>query len=206
MRPCSSLPLRSARMNRQRAVAELHVRRHKNRTMGFQDHTSARRRTRHVAAVLLIGSTSSVVGQEPLREVASAAEAVALAETFIVEQGCTDIPSNPDAFRPELFHSDDPRDPIAILAERKGTTSPKAYAYLKDDFTGWFQWWIYFELVGEHDAECPREFRVVHLRQPEPDYGGGLLVVNDLTRGLDPNATLLSEQALVECSSDQNER
>ena len=144
--------------------------------------------------------------QERLREVLSASEAVELAESFIVEQGYTDTPGNPNAFRAELFRSDDSRDRQTILAERKGTTSPKAYAYLKDDFTGWFQWWIYFEYIGDGDAECPTIFRVVNLWQPDTVYGGGLFIVNDILRGLFPDATLLPEQNTVECSSGDNEQ
>jgi hypothetical protein len=174
--------------------------------VGQGDHVSSSRVAMHAAALLLVAVSPIVVGQEPLREVHSAAEAVELAESFILEQGYTDTPGNPGALRAELFRSDDSRDRATIFAERKGTTSPKAYAYLKDDFTGWFQWWIYFEYIGEHDAECPTVFRVVNLWQPEPDNGQGLLVVNDLLRGLDPDATLLSEQSSAECSQGDNEQ
>ena len=172
--------------------------------MKTRDRKSASRVARHITTIFLLASAA--VAQEPLREVLSAAEAVELAESFILEQGYTEIPGNPGAFRAELFHSDDPRDRATILAERKGTTSPKAYAYLKDDFTGWFQWWIYFKYVGEHDTECPTTFRVVNLWEPEPDYGRGLLVVNDILRGLDPDATLLFERNSGGCSSDENEQ
>jgi hypothetical protein len=81
---------------------------------------------------------------EPARRVDSAAEAVELAERFVLEQGYTDSGVKPDGFQHELRDSDESKSVADVLSERAGTLDPKAYAYLKHPVAGFDQWWIYF--------------------------------------------------------------
>ena len=152
---------------------------------------------------LLLLFMSFAIAQEPTREVSSPEEAIRLAETFIVEQGYTDAPGNPDAFQPEQFRSNDPRSRSEILSERAGTTSPTAYAYLKDDFTGTYQWWVYFRYDAHGAYQCSEWFRVVNVVSHEQPYGRGLLVINDLIRSLDPDAKVVEERSPDDCGSEE---
>ena len=160
-----------------------------------------------VFSALLALAYPGLAEVEPARRVDSAAEAIELAERFVLEQGYTDSGAKPDRFRHELRDSDESKSVADVLSERAGTLDPKAYAYLKDPVAGFDQWWIYFRYLEQPPA-CPELFGVVVFSDPDsPDSpeSRSLMVMDDIRQKLLPDATVLPGRPTSSCRGSESD-
>lgn len=108
-------------------------------------------------AIAAVFVTVACTNEQPIPAIATADDAIRIAEEFVIANGYTTEPADPSKFRYGTLEFESDRD--ELLKRRRGTIEPEVYAY-EETSTGW---WLYFKKATLTAPGVAQSFRVVRI-------------------------------------------